>query len=49
MSSEKPLAVPETLLVQHSDGEIEEMPLDEYLKGVVPKGITMGDIYRRFS
>ncbi|HFD40328.1 MAG TPA: SpoIID/LytB domain-containing protein [Anaerolineae bacterium] len=33
---EKPLRIPETLRVQLPDGRIEEMPLDEYLKGVVP-------------
>lgn len=36
MSADKPLVIPETLLIQLADGQIEEMPLDEYLKGVVP-------------
>lgn len=36
MSDHESLAIPETLLVQLADGQIEEMPLDEYLKGVVP-------------
>ncbi len=36
MSDQEPLVVPQTLLVQLPGGPIEEMPLDEYLKGVVP-------------
>jgi hypothetical protein len=36
MSGDKPLVIPETLLIQLDGGQIEEMPLDEYLKGVVP-------------
>jgi hypothetical protein len=36
MSDGKSVPIPETLLVQLPDGNIEEMPLDEYLKGVVP-------------
>jgi len=36
MSSEEPLVIPETLLVQLATGRVEEIPLDEYLKGVVP-------------
>ena len=36
MSADKPLLIPETLLIQLADGQIEEMPLEEYLKGVVP-------------
>ena len=36
MSGDKPLEIPETLLIQLDGGQIEEMPLDEYLKGVVP-------------
>lgn len=36
MSTDEFLAIPKTLLVQHPDGEIKEMVLDEYLKGVVP-------------
>lgn len=36
MSNGDSVPIPETLLVQLPDGRIEEMPLDEYLKGVVP-------------
>jgi hypothetical protein len=36
MSSEEPLVIPETLLVQLGNGQVEEMPLDAYIKGVVP-------------
>lgn len=36
MSNEGSLRIPETLLIQFPDGKIEEMPLDEYLKGIVP-------------
>ncbi len=36
MSDIKPLKIPETLLIQLADGQIQEMPVDEYLKGVVP-------------
>jgi hypothetical protein len=36
MSNGESVPIPETLLVQLPDGEIEEMPLDKYLKGVVP-------------
>lgn len=36
MSTDGSLVIPETLLIQFSDGQVEEMPLDEYLKGVVP-------------
>jgi hypothetical protein len=36
MPNEESLVIPETLLVQLGDGQIVEMPLDEYLKGVVP-------------
>lgn len=36
MPSQEPVVVPETLCVQLADGRIEEMPLEEYLKGVVP-------------
>jgi hypothetical protein len=36
MPSEGSLVIPETLLIQFPDGRIEEMSLDEYLKGIVP-------------
>jgi hypothetical protein len=36
MSDEESLVIPDTLLVQLADGEIVEIPLEEYLKGVVP-------------
>ncbi len=36
MSNDEHLVVPETLLVQLAEGRVEEMPLEEYLKGVVP-------------
>jgi hypothetical protein len=36
MSNGESVPIPETLLVQLPDGEIEEMSLDKYLKGVVP-------------
>ena len=36
MSNDKSVPIPETLLVELPDGEIEEMSLDQYLKGVVP-------------
>lgn len=36
MSPEAPLMIPETVLVQIADGQIKELPLDEYLKGVLP-------------
>jgi hypothetical protein len=36
MPTESSPVIPETLLVQFPDGRIEEMSLDEYLKGVVP-------------
>jgi hypothetical protein len=39
MSDNELLVIPETLLVQLVGGQIEEMPLDEYLKGVVPTEI----------
>ena len=36
MSNDEPLVIPETLLIQLAEGRVEEMPLEEYLKGVVP-------------
>lgn len=30
------LVIPETLFIQMPDGQIQEMPMEEYLKGVVP-------------
>jgi hypothetical protein len=36
MSNGESVRIPETLLVQLPEGKIEEMPLDEYLKGMVP-------------
>jgi hypothetical protein len=36
MSNGQSILIPATLLVQLPDGEIKEMPLDAYLKGVVP-------------
>jgi hypothetical protein len=36
MSDQASLVIPETLLVQFPDGHIEEMEMEEYLKGVVP-------------
>jgi hypothetical protein len=36
MSPDAPLVIPATLLILVADGQIEEMPLEEYLKGVVP-------------
>jgi len=36
MSEDNGLVIPETLLIQFPDGRVEEMPLDQYLKGVVP-------------
>jgi hypothetical protein len=36
MPNQEPLVVPETLRFQLTDGQIKEMPLDQYLKGVVP-------------
>jgi len=36
MPTQEPLVIPETLRIQLADGRLEEMPLDEYLKGVVP-------------
>jgi hypothetical protein len=36
MPNQEPLVIPETLRIQRSDGDILEMPLDEYLKDVVP-------------
>jgi len=36
MSNDESLVIPETLLVQLAEGRVEEMPLEEYLKGVVP-------------
>jgi hypothetical protein len=36
MPTPEPLLIPETLRIQLADGQLEEMPLEEYLKGVVP-------------
>ena len=36
MPADKALVIPETLRIQLSGGSFEDMPLDEYLKGVVP-------------
>ena len=36
MSNDNPHSIPETLLVQLAAGRVEEMPLQDYLKGVVP-------------
>jgi len=36
MPHEEPLVIPETLRVGLTQGVVEEMPLEEYLKGVVP-------------
>jgi hypothetical protein len=39
--SDQPLVIPETLLIQLPDGQIEELALDEYLKGVVPTALGL--------
>ena len=36
MAADESLVIPKTLLVEVAKGQIEEMPVDEYLKGVVP-------------
>ena len=36
MSIDQPLAIPETLLIQLPNSQTRELPLEEYLKGVVP-------------
>ncbi len=36
MQTVKALNIPETVLLQLADGQVEEMPVEEYLKGVVP-------------
>jgi hypothetical protein len=36
MSADDTLIIPDKLRIQLADGHVEEMPLDEYLKGVVP-------------
>jgi hypothetical protein len=36
MSNSEPLLIPEKLRVRLADGQVKEMSLDEYLKGVVP-------------
>ncbi len=36
MSDPQSLIIPETIRLRHADGRVEEMTLDEYLKGVVP-------------
>ncbi len=41
MSQDEELIIPQTLLIRLADGQIQEMPLDEYLKGVVPSEIGL--------
>jgi hypothetical protein len=41
MPNDESVVVPETLLVRAAEGQIEEMSLDEYLKGVVPTEIGL--------
>lgn len=39
--SQEELTIPQTLLIRLADGQIQEMPVDEYLKGVVPSEIGL--------
>ncbi len=41
MSQDEALVIPQTLLIRLTDGQVQEMPLDEYLKGVVPTEIGL--------
>lgn len=41
MSQDGGLFIPQTLLIHLADGQVQEMPLDEYLKGVVPTEIGL--------
>lgn len=42
MSTKGQLAIPQTLLIGHSGGQLEEMPLEEYLCGVTGVGLEAG-------